>query len=277
MRGDWRTSRSTFPGPTEGSWSASPTRITGLGAGIAGEGFVEKRQIEPWRPSSTMIASARRSGWPRRKAVHVSPEYSSSRWMVRPPSRSPPGGASLPSRVGATGPKRHFALVLLDNGLQVVVFQVPGPPVSTITHQPGAVARATTGAARPIAHLSQNRAPHAPALRQRRHRRKDRGLALRQQPPAWRRSAADFGSMQKRRVNGAFLDHHLTAPGKVAERAFAASGGISGLPTADEHFFGKVDVALRPGLVQEVGQGLGGSLGRRRDRSPSPWRCGLRS
>ena len=129
---DSMKSRSTLPGPTEGSWSLSPTRIS--------RQFIFKAQISERisgmstiEVSSTMTAPALSGFFSLRlncSEVGLAKSVSSRRWMVLA-SRPVTSDIRLAARpVGA-----HSATLQPDcssrsmMALMVVVLPVPGPPV----------------------------------------------------------------------------------------------------------------------------------------------------
>ncbi|OPZ61751.1 MAG: hypothetical protein BWY85_02308 [Firmicutes bacterium ADurb.Bin506] len=128
-------SRSTFPAPTEGSWSASPTKSS-LQPGFIALSRLYMRMMSIIDTSSTTTAS-HSSGLdgPRPKRQPSSPgSNSSSLWIVRDrlPVASAIRLAALP--VGAASCTFIFlASNKSMSTLRVVVFPVPGPPVKTIT------------------------------------------------------------------------------------------------------------------------------------------------
>ena len=129
---DWIRSCNTFPAPTGGSWSLSPTMIRRQPSGRASS-RLEKRLISTMESSSTITASASsglrasRAKTGRSFSVHST---SSRRWIVFAslPVSSDMRFAARP--VGAaratSSPSRSKSVKM---PLSVVVLPVPGPPV----------------------------------------------------------------------------------------------------------------------------------------------------
>ncbi len=138
---DSRRSCRMLPGPTEGSWLASPTRIRCV-PGLIAERSDWNSHRSTMDISSMMMAEASR-GWSlsfsKANALTASLSgsaawYSRSRWIVfasRPVASAMrfaarPVGAAR--RTGFSSPSKQRMIALI-----VVVFPVPGPPVRSIT------------------------------------------------------------------------------------------------------------------------------------------------
>ena len=126
-------SASTWPGPTEGSWSTSPTMSSAAASGTA-------RNSERINRTSTMLASSttRRSQSRECSSVRrnspVRGSVSNRRWMVfaSSPVLSDSRLAALP--VGAQSATRTcLAIRIFRIELTRVVLPTPGPPVITST------------------------------------------------------------------------------------------------------------------------------------------------
>ena len=127
-----RMSPSTFPAPTLGSWSASPTRISRVPGSMARSRLrISIRSII--EASSAMMQSASSGFSAFREKAPSSPPYSSSRWMVfaSAPVASVIRLAARP--VGAHSSTWFSPLSSSRMQLIMVVFPVPGPPVITKT------------------------------------------------------------------------------------------------------------------------------------------------
>ena len=126
-------SASTWPGPTEGSWSASPTSSSAASSGralsrarINGTSTMEHSSTTSRRQSSGCAS-------PRLKPP-VLGSVSSSRWMVLA-SRPVLSDRRLAARpVGAhSASSTRLAPITLRTELTRVVLPTPGPPVITST------------------------------------------------------------------------------------------------------------------------------------------------
>ena len=136
------TSRSTFPGPTLGSWFTSPTKIRRVPTAIAFNKLWNRKisTIDISSIITTSVSSGFHSFLPNKSerssltfsCSAAAPLYSNRRWMVcaswpvasaiRLAAR--PVGAA--SKIGNPFSIRHAINVLI-----VVVLPVPGPPVIT--------------------------------------------------------------------------------------------------------------------------------------------------
>ena len=131
-------SRSTFPAPTDGSWSISPTKIRRIPCGIAFKSAFIKT-ISIIEHSST-ISTSPSSGFSSFLRYPSGGWHSRRRWIVfasRPVASvirfaARPVGAA--SRI--LSPNARYAAMI---PCVVVVFPVPGPPVSTITLETAAL------------------------------------------------------------------------------------------------------------------------------------------
>ena len=139
-------SENRLPGPTDGSWSGSPTSTSRQSPRRA-ERRAAIRGTSTMETSSTMTASTSRgSYWSWVKAscpVLGSKPVSSSRWMVEASVEH-----SSPRRLAArpVGAARAVSSPMASNRASTprrqVVLPVPGPPVRSITCREAAISTA---------------------------------------------------------------------------------------------------------------------------------------
>ena len=139
-------SENRLPGPTDGSWSGSPTS-TSRQSPFKAERRAAIRGTSTMDTSSTMTASTSRgSYWSWVKAncpVLGSKPVSSSRWMVEASVEH-----SSPRRLAArpVGAARAVSSPMASNRASTprrqVVLPVPGPPVRSITCREAAISTA---------------------------------------------------------------------------------------------------------------------------------------